>query len=234
VIGRVVPVGAGPRLMAFDPDGGSVVLTTEAWVEQFALDRAPLESFYAFDGRLYRFVGVRLPGGCCTEWFVFRTDGTPEETRLLDVFPQYFRPFGGDVAQAGRQLYLAGYTPDEGEELWRVDLLSEQAVRVSTLQPGDGRSDIEHLTRVGGQVFFEAPDGLGRKQVWAARAGVRGDVDCDGQVTMHDIDPFVTLLVEPGAFEARGGCGRVFGDVNGDGRVDFFDIDPFVELLVGS
>lgn len=58
------------------------------------------------------------------------------------------------------------------------------------------------------------------------------DVNCDGSTDFHDIDPFVTALFTPGAYQAAyPQCNINAADVNRDGTVNFFDIDPFIETL---
>ncbi len=59
-----------------------------------------------------------------------------------------------------------------------------------------------------------------------------GDLNCDGVVDFFDIDPFVTALSGPDAYQAAyPDCNWLSADCDGDGDVDFFDIDPFVGLL---
>lgn len=61
-----------------------------------------------------------------------------------------------------------------------------------------------------------------------------GDVNCDGQVTFADIDPFVARLGCPAtgpACDQPPACPWTNADVNGDGSVTFADIDPFVGRL---
>ena len=53
-----------------------------------------------------------------------------------------------------------------------------------------------------------------------------GDVNQDGEVTLLDVDPFVTLLTS-GKFLCE-------ADINGDGIVSLLDVDPFVALLTGG
>jgi hypothetical protein len=61
-----------------------------------------------------------------------------------------------------------------------------------------------------------------------------GDTNCDGGVDFGDINPFVQLLTNPGAWQAAyPGCPTANGDINDDGSVDFGDINPFVALLTG-
>lgn len=59
-----------------------------------------------------------------------------------------------------------------------------------------------------------------------------GDLNCDGQVTFADIDPFVLALTGETAYLNKfRACNWYNADVNRDGKVDFDDIDPFVSLL---
>lgn len=55
---------------------------------------------------------------------------------------------------------------------------------------------------------------------------VLGDVNVDGEVTLADIGPFVTVL--------SGGGFQCEADINGDESVDLADIPAFVELLAGG
>lgn len=53
-----------------------------------------------------------------------------------------------------------------------------------------------------------------------------GDVNCDGQVNLLDVGPFVQLLTT-GGFSPK-------ADINMDGSVNLLDIGPFVALLTGG
>ena len=53
------------------------------------------------------------------------------------------------------------------------------------------------------------------------------DMNCDGEISAFDIEPFLGLLFDPNAEP----CAPGTGDVNGDGTVDAFDIEPFLECL---
>jgi hypothetical protein len=62
-----------------------------------------------------------------------------------------------------------------------------------------------------------------------------GDLNCDGQVTFGDINPFVMALADPAGYaRTYPDCIIYNGDVNLDGHVDFADINPFVALLTGK
>ncbi|TWT41241.1 hypothetical protein RAS1_39350 [Phycisphaerae bacterium RAS1] len=62
-----------------------------------------------------------------------------------------------------------------------------------------------------------------------------GDANCDGQVNVLDINPFVQALSDPGAYVAANPtCGLFNVDTNGDEQVDVLDINPFIALLTGA
>ena len=64
--------------------------------------------------------------------------------------------------------------------------------------------------------------------------GLKGDVNCDGNIDFGDINPFVLLLTNPAAWQAQyPTCPMSNGDINEDGVVNFGDINPFVRLLTG-
>ena len=52
-----------------------------------------------------------------------------------------------------------------------------------------------------------------------------GDVNCDGEVNLLDVDPFIAVLAG-GDFNAK-------ADINQDGVVNLLDIDPFIALISG-
>ncbi len=59
-----------------------------------------------------------------------------------------------------------------------------------------------------------------------------GDLNCDGEVTFDDINPFVIALSGEAAYQAAfPDCNWLNGDLDGNDQVDFDDINPFVALL---
>ena len=54
---------------------------------------------------------------------------------------------------------------------------------------------------------------------------IPGDVNCDGEVNLLDVAPFIDLLSN-GGFSTK-------ADINEDGSVDLLDVAPFVALLGG-
>ncbi|MGD8454669.1 MAG: FG-GAP-like repeat-containing protein [Phycisphaerae bacterium] len=61
-----------------------------------------------------------------------------------------------------------------------------------------------------------------------------GDLNCDGAVDNFDIGPFILLLTNRPAYDARWpDCDAdTNGDMNGDGAIDNFDITGFVQALL--
>ena len=54
---------------------------------------------------------------------------------------------------------------------------------------------------------------------------IPGDVNCDGAITLLDVNPFIELLTE-GGFKLQ-------ADLNNDGVVDLLDVSPFIDALGG-
>ncbi len=64
---------------------------------------------------------------------------------------------------------------------------------------------------------------------------VPGDLNCDGVLSMGDVNPFVVALAgELEYVTVWPDCTWYNADVNGDGRVSFLDVNPFVALLAGD
>jgi hypothetical protein len=63
----------------------------------------------------------------------------------------------------------------------------------------------------------------------------RGDANCDGTVSMGDINPFVLAVSNRAAWEAQYTCPyECANDINRDGVVDSGDINPFVQCISGQ
>lgn len=62
-----------------------------------------------------------------------------------------------------------------------------------------------------------------------------GDMNCDGTVSVGDINPFVLALTDPVAYaEQYPDCELLNGDCSGDGGLSVGDINCFVALVTGS
>jgi len=91
----------------------------------------------------------------------------------------------------------------------------------------------------GGEVTVQGRFGFGPGNVepfsTTIDATTPGDMNSDGVVNNLDINPFVTALTDPTAFEDEFGIEPVApGDINGDGQLNNLDINPFVDLLTGG
>jgi len=65
---------------------------------------------------------------------------------------------------------------------------------------------------------------------------VQGDMDCNGQVNIDDVEPFVLALIDPDAYEMGVGAGCFISraDVNLDTFINGLDVEMFTELLTGQ
>jgi hypothetical protein len=63
----------------------------------------------------------------------------------------------------------------------------------------------------------------------------RGDMNADTVLDAFDIEPFVTALLDPGAYVLQypDVPFEVLGDMNEDGAFDTFDIEGFIDALIG-
>jgi hypothetical protein len=62
---------------------------------------------------------------------------------------------------------------------------------------------------------------------------VLGDMDCNGDVIISDVGPFVLALIEPAEYAQQfPECSLMVADVNQDGAEDGLDIGPFVQTLL--
>lgn len=67
---------------------------------------------------------------------------------------------------------------------------------------------------------------------------LRGDLNCDGVVTIADVPHFVQTLVDPAGYDADHGgddcveCHRALADLNEDTFANGLDVQPFVDLLL--
>lgn len=142
---------------------------------------------------------------------------------MLDVFTTpadmsvASAPFGPDVSTlATRAADAALMVADSGAELLgghraparRVFLFFEDQSWLST-------------TEAARQLFGQAVD-------WAIGPDACDpcDINCDGDISAFDIEPFLELL-----FNGEIPCDTCTGDINRDGRIDAFDIEPFLTCL---
>ena len=88
-------------------------------------------------------------------------------------------------------------------------------------------SDISNL-QIRMEVVSNIDDGevTGVDNVKLTVTALLGDVNCDGDVNLLDVAPFVESITS-GSFNPK-------ADISQDGVVDLLDVSPFVELLTGQ
>ena len=80
-----------------------------------------------------------------------------------------------------------------------------------------------------GQVRIDADnlELIDNVQIWTTDTKeILGDVNCDGELNLLDVAPFVALL-QNGGFSKK-------ADIDGNGVVNLLDVDPFIDLLASG
>ncbi len=139
----------------------------------------------------------------------------------------FLRQFGD--GSVNRPAHLA-FHPDSGNLLV-----------TETVFPGQGTMDqVLEFTPAGALVGpFAAMPALQNPGamlfVAGEPAGLLGDLNCDGVVSVGDINPFVLALTDPAAYAAAfPDCDALNGDCNEDGQISVGDINCFVALVTGT
>lgn len=134
--------------------------------------------------------------GPSPDWFVGVNGlSLTEDSNWIDELTVELYPFDGGTRE-NNLFALFGPSTNPQEE---VSLITEDSCQIITPQ-------------LLGRMIF-------------TRMIVLGDINCDTQVNLLDVAPFVELL-SSGSFQSE-------ADLNGDGSVDLLDVQPFVDLLVG-
>lgn len=125
-----------------------------------------------------------------------------------------------ESVQAGREparLVCGDFDGDADDDLFVEDSRSHALLLVRST-PGTSGSPDDNETGI--------PDECERRS---------GDLNCDGDVSFDDIDPFALAVSDPDGYHTKfPACLLINGDFDGNGGVDFSDIDPFVTCLVGG
>ncbi|TWT45913.1 Serine protease AprX [Phycisphaerae bacterium RAS1] len=125
--------------------------------------------------------------------------------------------------------YSASTPNPNGPNTGQIEMFFDGTIRISylTMTAVDG---LVGLSR-GGNVpadFFESDFSTYGPCV------LLGDMNCDGEVNILDINAFTLAISDPVAYAAAyPGCNINNGDINDDGNVDVLDINPFIALLGG-
>ncbi|MDX2200899.1 MAG: S8 family serine peptidase [Phycisphaerae bacterium] len=139
-------------------------------------------------------------------------------------------------------LYNLGFGRGSGTSLG-APLVAGTLARMRGARPGASGADLRDL-------LLDSTDGIAAQnpsylgQLGAGRLNVaravdaalgRGDMDCDGFVSVADIGAFVLALTDPAQYPvAFPQCRIEHADTNGDGVVTVGDVGTFVGLLIGG
>ena len=135
-------------------------------------------------------------------------------------------------ANTGTDLYYKIYFGDEQNSGWLGPYSTNQIATTTHDYGAIGFFNVTATCKIGvGGTESAASD------VTIVRMYYNGDINGDDDVDFGDINPFVSVLTNPGkaAYYAVNPNGYYWcADINEDGAVDFGDINPFVLLLTGG
>lgn len=165
-------------------------------------------------------------------WYVKNHDAEPYESMRIIV-----RDLTVTEMNLGKAVDNYNLQKPGGDDCWATDYMNENVGPWGYhpfVQVG------QNFCTVGGvfEQYTQLTSGWDYYQLATMRTadlGICGDLNCDGEVTFADIDPFVLALSGPSAYYSQyPDCNWLSADCNGDGSVAFDDIDPFVALLGGG
>jgi len=183
--------------------------------------------------------GITNPGeGGNPSGYVGVQRGTAGQKNLIQIgggqntFGQAGTGIGTDpnvdagIGQSGAQLVLSGSFPapaTDGSYTFRLENALANVLDTVGTPPNFSQVSGATVNLAGATFSFT---------VGGPTACV-GDLNCDGQVSFADINPFVLYLSNNAAWVAAfPGCNPLNGDINGDSTYPAFsDINPFVSLL---
>ncbi len=233
------PGGDGRVMRVLDPTGGAETLrrgysherdyTVDAWVRfdyrpDLAFDGFERTGIFAREAGLAGFTETTYGGGNAYAITFDSDDGRVRAGKLVD----------------GALVDLLPVPRFEPATAWRRVRIDCYGQTITYWLDGEKLLEVQDTSHAAGQ------HGIGYHELFATNSNMRGaivdrirayvitpgDLNCDGDVTSADIDPFVLALSEPAAFEGNElVCPLANGDLDRDGLVTFDDIDPFMALL---
>lgn len=102
-----------------------------------------------------------------------RTDGTPQGTQVLDIFPGYFGGFIGLIGSFGGVFYLSLNLSGLGPELYRTDGTAAGTTLVADIMPGSQGSAPAEFFEWNGVTYFAASGPEGR-ELWTTDGTAAG------------------------------------------------------------
>ena len=98
---------------------------------------------------------------------LWRTDGTPEGTRVLDLVPGPGSSDPQGLMAAGGRLYFSAWDGLHGRELWTSDGTAAGTRLADDIAPGAFSSAPSLLTPAGSRLYFTADDGFTGREPWS-------------------------------------------------------------------
>jgi ELWxxDGT repeat protein len=114
---------------------------------------------------------------------LYRSDGTPGGTLILQTFTSVDVPQGGGLTPMAGGIAFDADDSVHGIELWFTDGTPAGTRMVRDIRPGQVGSDPNGLTAVGGRLFFSADDGAHGNELWVS------DGTAAGTRLVQDINP---------------------------------------------
>ncbi len=139
-----------------------------------------------------------------------------------------FTVFAGDgilESNIGNPFLDEGYDPAADAFLFGTVDITAAAPGKITLLPG-----FNDLGIVNNDQFVAAQ--FANATITVMSDVLLGDMNCDGEVDLLDVSPFVLALTNPAGYAADfPDCDISLGDINSDGSIDLLDVGPFVDIL---
>ncbi len=137
-------------------------------------------------------------------------------------------PAGVQAAAAAPEVYVAA----TGGDLHVIDTTTNTIARTINFAAGAQPAQLVYNAARNTALI---PSPGGGDGLFVVSLGLPGDMNCDGVVSVGDINPFVLALTDPAAYAAQfPDCRLLNGDCSGDGQVSVGDINCFVALVTGS
>lgn len=156
IVGSMMPSGDAV-LYRLDPRSGEALL-----LQAFPKSLIQASFFLAAAESWAIFIRVRDT----KEVELWRTDGTPEGTRLFQVKAFDLEQGSFDFHALGERMLFNASTPEHGMELWHSDGTAEGTEMVADIWPGVQGSVPSEFLAVGDRMYFVASDSALGRELW--------------------------------------------------------------------
>ena len=126
--------------------------------------------------------------------------------------------YGNSITEGTIRVNLNGFQPSSGDTFLLID--------ATGIRSGSPEFDFSNAALTGGLAWDTSNFLIDGTIGVVGESFLLGDVNCDGNVNLLDVQPFVDLIAS-GGFSIK-------ADINQDGVVNLLDIGPFVAVLSGN